>query len=509
MDDDINNLKSSINSSNNTINQKNDTQFYQLLSLVRKLEQELNQTKNKVKKLEKQIEDTKQYEDRIKLLEKQSLTLDYLIDEKLAVSNLKNTLIVNKFDDKSFLSIGINIFSMCVYDNKNFIIGGENNFLMSYNINNNSYHFKFNPVSITNLSILKIIKLKNTESHYNLFATLERKMELERQKKINIVNIDKVYLFQSYVIIRQLNNQTILKNIKYSDINGRVSFISSAGNLLFFDFLPNYSYKCNDLGENLENNSSSSSGKYIRLYYQTINDEFLLNNDLTDKSSYDNHFNFHEYGESEPIGLDSRIVEKYELEQHSTNGSFIYNEESKVETIFKRESFQNSYTKESFETILLLSGNMFCHIFNNLSFNENTLKLNHHLIKETGLGFSNVINDKSVITSVCLWKKSTLYVCYGHSNTVHIYSLLPVMTKLRIIQTKYPIVNVKKLEYIDSFAIITTDQLILLINETQKSIKLNGAQDIDIIDYKSDTNQLKILFCRSKGGQVKYMISDK
>ncbi len=462
----------------------NNNDYLDLKLQIRTIQQELYNTNQKLNLLDNFVNEIKILEAKIDSLESKNQNIDCQITEKITKTFAKNTLLTKDFTEKSYITVDHTVLSLCVFDSKCFIIGGDNNFIQSYSIANPVPLIKYTPITSKPYSIMKILKLPLDD----LFITLERQMTLEKKKEVNILNVQKKYIFDSKLIIRSFNNSFPLKEINYIDyINGKIYNISLAGNLLFFDFLPNESYNINE-----------SNNKYIRLYYKHINREMLNeDNDITLTENED-YFSFETFNDI--IDFESRLSNETNNNQSS---HFEYKQDNDKYILSTTEKQVPSSIIDKFEVVVIGESSIY-HIFNNLSYNSNMLKIVKHEILDLTFGIKELKNSKILMPkSLTLGLESTIYLTYKEKNVIVVCSLLPTFVRKKTILTKYDILSIKRLDYVDDcFCILTFKQLILMVNESQRIYDIETGNLSLILQY-NDISSIKLLFTNK--GKISYL----
>lgn len=436
-----------------------DGNYLQILAYIRKLEQDILQTKTKLKKMESLQEENELLKEEILRIKQYNIQLEKNMSYKIEKVILKNNLINKIFTEKKFLTVEKDIFSILVVDDKNFVIGGESNYLASYSILNPKSEFRYNPrseknkYSITSLCNINIPNVK--EKTY--FLSLEYYVKVEQKIKMAILHIEKKHHFISKIHLRKLNEANIIKEIQFIDasITGKINKILSFNNYIFFDFFPNNDYKTvRDSNSEVSYSSADLEEKNIRIYQYEVTQKILA------KDSYGIQDVF--------FDIDPKLKE---INDFSILGNYSDNQ------------------NPNYELAIALK-NYVLFIYNNTSYSVNNTGSRYYDLNEGD-------SSSNEISSICFTKESTCATSHGCKPNIIIWELFPILTKLKVISFKSSIISMKRVDYLESIIIVGSHQTSMLIKETVKTIATD-LEKVDIIDYEEDNNQLKIIGVKGK-----------
>lgn len=420
---------------------ENNTLYLELYSELNKLKQELLMSNQRIRNLETQLSIS---ESRINILESEvSKSVDEVslrINKQFFENNLSSRVFKKQYQIKCSNSVS----SILAYGDKNLIVGGEKNFIVSYIIGQNNEMFEYNTHSQSYYNVLSIVSMKQTE--INLFATLEVRIKYDKALSINLLNTKNNYSFQSLICIRKLNQKEIIKTFEYE---GKISRLLSIKNKIVFDLCLNYSSSSDNLSS-----SSIGNNRFSNIFYLEWTKEIReINLDNPDSS----------IGE-----MENKFLNLVDMDIHES-------------------------IPEVFELVVANKSTI-------SYFSSNSDYTNHSTWKDFALKMQNVSEN---IISVNINESNKCYT--GHSNTIYLWQMNPRLEKLRSIPLQSQFISMRHFDYLASSCIVVTEsEVIFIVKDNQKIIKAEKGALADLIDYKNDSNKMKLVVLEKSTVQVYY-----
>lgn len=151
------------------------------------------------------------------------------MSDKISKQFFEINLTSKVFKKESSVKSSSKVSSILAYGQKHIIVGGESNFLVSYNLGLNNKAFEYESYGRSEFNIMSVSSMSKTD--HNLFATLEIMLRHSRVQNISLFNTQSNQTFCSQICIRKLDQKTILKVLS---VNGKIDNMNCLRNQIIF-----------------------------------------------------------------------------------------------------------------------------------------------------------------------------------------------------------------------------------------------------------------------------------